>query len=121
MKKLKIKSFLETALKMCVCAGIAFAFLQVVRLALPSASWCGDLFEKTEGVLGDTQGKLVHLAMAIFPVSLIVLILNLFFTKDERKVGMIGKACIVVCVAAALIMIIDSGTVLETIKTWLNI
>lgn len=120
MKKLNKKS-LETALKVCVCAALAFAFVIVITQIMPSMTWCEDLFTKTEGVLGDTQSKLVHLAMAIFPVSLIVLILTLFFTKDERKIGIVGKACIVVCVAAVLIMLVDAGLVLQTLKDWFGV
>ncbi len=118
MKKFVNKEFLGTALKTCVHAALAVAFVMAFCQVMPSAAWCGDLFSKSESILGEAQGKLVHFAMALFPVSLIVLILNLFFTKDDRKIGLIGKACIVVCVATALIMVIDAGTVLSTLEAW---
>ena len=121
MKKFKNNEFLETALKMCVCAGLAFLFVLVVAHVFPSIAWCNDLFTKANTVLDTTKGKLVSFAMALFPVSLIVIILTLFFTKDERKIGLVVKAGVVVCLAAVLILLINKGIVLDTLKEWFGV
>ena len=121
MKKLMNKEFLSSALKVCVCAALLLITAQVIYHILPSMSWCDDLFGKTETVLGDTKQKLVNVALALFPVCLIIIVLTLFFTKDERKIGIVVKAGVVVCLALVIILLINAGVVKDTLMDWFGV
>ena len=122
MEKFINKENTAFVLKVCICALLALGIIAVIHYMIPSLAWSSDdLIDISVDVLGDFKHKLVTIALAAFPVSLIVLLLGIFFLHDDRTLAFVIRACIVVCVATALILFIEAGTALETLKSLFKI
>ncbi|MBO5371752.1 MAG: hypothetical protein J6A75_03425 [Lachnospiraceae bacterium] len=76
-----------------------------------------DTLEKNaEDAISDVQDFLVKISFALFPVALIVGLLALFFTHDERKISLTVKICGTILVVTALIIFINGGHALNLVK-----
>lgn len=85
-----------------------------------SASSGDDVFTVAESAVDSIVGKLVSLGTKLFPLALVICIISLFITHDERKLGMEIKILITLCIAYALLLMIDNGIFTNTVTDILN-
>jgi len=81
----------------------------------------GDIFSVAEGAVDSVQDKLVSLGTKLFPLALVICIVSLFITHDERKLQIELKILITLCVCYALLLLIDNGTFVTTVKSILGL
>lgn len=79
-----------------------------------------DIFVTAEKVIGRVQTKVVSIGKKLFPLALVIAVVSLFITHDERKLQIEIKILICLCVAYALLLLIDSGSFTTTINNLLN-
>lgn len=78
-----------------------------------------DKLETTaKNTISDVEKTVVEICMALFPLSLILGLVVLFFTHDERKISLTVKICITICIVTALILLIHAGTVEGIIRSF---
>lgn len=100
-------ALLSLAAVLCVMAFNAFC---------PGLAFCNDLFDTAETSLGDLQSKIVNLSFAIFPVALIVLLVLIAVTHNEKKISLYRSLLITVCIVEGAILLVNNGYVLSLIK-----
>lgn len=118
MKKIFSKENLAQVLKKCVCVMCCATFMQMVWTLIPSIAYCNDLFAEGEALISDAQQTLVNFAMALCPLSLIVIAILSMTTHNEKKLAGLMSFAKIVLVATILILVINSGVVVDTIKAW---
>ena len=80
-----------------------------------TAAWYGNIyvyadpFDTMESGLQNVLTGLVKVGKALFPVAIVIIIVMLFWTRDERKLAMEIKIGIALCVAYVLMIIMGSG------------
>lgn len=75
----------------------------------------------SEGAFGEAakatehlQGQIVDLAKVLFPFSLVCLIIAILFTHDQKALQFELKTALIICVAYIALLIVTSGTFLDT-------
>lgn len=112
-----------------IVACLSMAFVATYSVVAPVQTYCDtvgagtttandDLFGTLETVAKDAQDKLVDFCLAICPLALIVTCLLAYFTHEDRRFAALIKIGTTIVVVTALVLIINSGTVVELIKTW---
>ncbi len=99
---------------------IALLAINAVCAFVPVAAFCDDLFTTAESSLGDFQKKLVSLSKAIFPVAMIITLILFATTHNEKKMGIYKTILITICCVTGLILLVDSGYILNFIKDLVN-
>ncbi len=99
---------------------IALLAINAVSAFAPVAAFCDDLFTTAESSLGDFQKKLVSLSKAIFPVAMIITLILFATTHNEKKMGIYKTILITICCVTGLILLVDSGYILNFIKDLVN-
>lgn len=120
MKKVLSKENLEQVLKISLCVLCCVAIVQAVRSICPTLIACDDLFDVGLGIISDAQQKLVEICIAICPLALIFVIVCVLLTHNEKKMAWYMQLGIIILVATALVLIINSGVVIETLKAWFS-
>lgn len=82
----------------------------------PELSFCAELFDTAETSLNDLKTKIVELSFAIFPVALIVLLVLIAITHNEKKIALYRSLLITVCIVEGAILLVSRGVVLDLIK-----
>lgn len=118
MKKIFTKENLAQVLKLTLCVVCCLAFMQMFISVMPTTIFCGDLFDKGQEIIGQGQQTLVSLAMALCPLALILICVLSMVTHNEKKLAWLMNLGKVVLVASILILIINSGAVVTTLKSW---
>ena len=77
----------------------------------------GGAFEAAGKATEKLQGYVVGLAKTLLPFALIVLIVSILFTHDQRALQMELKTALIVCVAYIALLIIDSGALMNTMES----
>ena len=89
-----------------------------------TAAWYGnvevfcDPFSKAETALSSVLTGLVKVGKALFPIAIIIIIISLFITHDERKLQMEIKIGVALCVAYILLLIFSNPD--NIITQWLG-
>lgn len=90
-----------------------------------TAAWYGNIyvfsadpFDTAVSAVDEVRDGLVKVGKALFPVAIIVIVVSLFITHDERKLQMEIKIGIALCVAYILLVIFSSGD--NLITQWLE-
>lgn len=78
------------------------------------------LEENAVDTISDVQETVVNVSLALFPVSLILGLVILYFTHDERKIGLTVKICLTICIVTGLIILINAGVALDIIKSFIE-
>lgn len=111
-----------------IVACLSMAFVVTYSVVAPVQTYCGDndgtttagddLFGSLKNVAKDAQAELVDFCLAICPLALIVTCLLAYFTHEDKRFAALIKIGTTIVVVTALVLIINSGTVVELIKTW---
>jgi len=120
MKKKLAKEIVTQTLKLTLCVLCCFALTQMLTSVIPTFVLCDDLFGKGEEIINSGREKLVKLSMALCPLALILVCVLSMTTHNERKLAWLMNLGKIVLVATALILIIDSDIVIETLQAWLS-
>ena len=71
--------------------------------------------------IGDTttnaQNQIVALAKVLFPFSLVILIIAILFTHDQKALQVELKTALVICVAYAALLIVSGSGFVSTFDT----
>lgn len=124
--KAKLNTIVQCLL---IVACLSMAFVATYSVVAPVQTYCGplgestttaddDLFGTLKTVAGKAQDKLVDFCLAICPLALIVTCFLAYFTHEDRRFAALIKIGTTVVVVTALVLIINSGTVVELIKSW---
>lgn len=70
--------------------------------------------------IGEVQEFLVNISLGLFPVALIVGLITLFFTHDERKISVVTKICFTIVIVTALIIFINGGHALNIVTEFVE-
>lgn len=118
MKKIFTKENLAQVLKLTLCVMCCLAFMQMITSVMPTTVFCDDLFEKGTDIVKSGQSTLVSFAMALAPLALILICVLSMVTHNEKKLAWLMNLGKVVLIASILILVINSGIVIDTIKAW---
>lgn len=103
----------------------ASCFLKKVSIVLVSyylgicGAYCG-IFEKAESATTTVTTNLLSLAKKIFPLSLVICVVALFVTHDERKLQLEIKIGIGLCVGYVVLLLATNGTIAATLDGWFS-
>ena len=89
----------------------AVTMLTAMCLQLPV--YC-DAFDSAITATNALKDRVVELAKVLLPFSLIVLIVLILFTHDQKALQMELKTALILCVAYIFLLIIDSDAFMET-------
>ena len=112
-----------------IVACLSMAFVATYSVVAPVQTYCDtngegtttandDLFGTLKNVASDAQKKLVDFCLAICPLALIVTCFLAYFTHEDRRFAALIKIGITIVVVTALVLIINSGTVVKLITSW---
>ena len=76
-----------------------------------------DAFTQAGTAVDNLQSKLITLAGKIFPLALVVTIIAMFFTRDQKKFDTEKTILIGLCIAYALLILVSKGAVVTTITS----
>ena len=123
--KAKLNTIVQCLL---IVACLSMAFVATYSVVAPVQTYCDtgegtttandDLFGTLKTVASDAQEKLVDFCLAICPLALIVTCFLAYFTHEDRRFAALIKIGTTVVVVTALVLIINSGTVVKLITTW---
>ena len=75
-----------------------------------------DVIANGVNALNTATGKVTVIAMALFPLSVIMLCVVLLVTHDPKKVAGLLWVLAIICVTTLIIILTNNGTTLELIK-----
>ena len=78
-----------------------------------------DAFDQAQQAVSRTQNRLVGLAKVLFPFSLVILIIAILFTHDQKALATELKTALIICVAYVALLIVTSGGFAETFSNLL--
>ncbi len=73
-----------------------------------------DAFDQAEKAIDGTYDKITNFADKLFPFSLVVLIIAILFTHDQKALAAEIKTAVMICIAYVLLLIVESGDFLKT-------
>lgn len=76
----------------------------------------GGAFDAAQNATKSLQKYIVSLSKTLLPFALIVLIVSILFTHDQKALQMELKTALIVCVAYIALLIIDSGALMNTLE-----
>ncbi len=105
-----------TKLKQNALAGAASICAAYWQLRL---TYC-NAFEEAEKAVTNTQTRLVSLAKVLFPFSLVILIIAILFTHDQKALATELKTALIICVAYVALLLVTSGGFTDTFASLLS-
>ena len=95
---------------------ISAALIITANMMGTGAAYSTDAFSKAEGAVTSLQDKIINFASIIFPFSLVILVVAILFTHDQKALQTELKTGLMICVAYAVLLLIKSGAVKSTIE-----
>lgn len=89
--------------------------LAALTYFLPTPVFC-DLFSEAKEITESTQDKIVDLAIAICPLALIVVLVLMLTTHNDKKLSVYKSIAITILVVFFLILLVDKGLVTDFIQ-----
>lgn len=74
-----------------------------------------DAFDQAGTAVDNLKGKLITFGGKVFPLALVVTIVCMFFTRDQKKFDIERTILIGLCVTYALLILVSKGAVVSTI------
>lgn len=81
-----------------------------------AGAFCTDAFEVAEGATDTLTTKMTSLCYKIFPLAIVICIVSLFITHDERKLAMEWKILAGLIAGLALLILVEKGIIVDTVK-----
>lgn len=95
-----------------------------------SAAWCSDegsaympsygekqsAFNSAWGMMADTISQVVSVASKLFPLGLIIIIIAIIFTRDQKQLSKLLQTAVYMAIAYVILLILGSGMVQTTIQ-----
>lgn len=78
------------------------------------------LGDKAVGLINEGTSEMTQLCLALFPLSLLILLALIIFCRNDKKMAGYIYFCGVVCVATLVVLLIDSGSVIELLESLAN-
>lgn len=94
--------------------GVAFITFATINPALCT------IFEDIKTVAGNTQNELVSLAETLLPLIIIIDILAIIFTRDQKKLQMEIGILVSAIIGYLALLIVANGTLSTTLKNLTN-
>lgn len=82
-------------------------------------AYCG-VFEKANSATDAVTKNLLELGKKLFPLSIIICVVALFVTHDERKLQMEIKITLGLCVGYVLLLLATNGAIASTLDEWFS-
>ena len=124
-----VKKYLEKAKQGIVTAGLtastAILNAHITYCKNPPAQ-SSDAFGKATSAVSATIVKILGLAKVLFPFSLVILIIAILFTHDQKALATELKTALIICVAYVALLIVagvggnDTNTFVTTFETIVN-
>lgn len=133
MSKVLEKENLAQVLKLIMCVLCCLAIIQSCMVTIPTPIYCnrsvasntntgnntgGDLFDTGMNIISNAQEKLVEICLALCPLALIFVIVCVLVTHNEKKMAWYMQLGVIILVATAAVLIINSGVVIDTLQAW---
>lgn len=94
-----------------IAAGLSAAVTLTSTLSAFSTSGA---FASAENATKELQNQIVALAKVLFPFSLVILIVAILFTHDQKALQFELKTALIICVAYIALLIVTSSSFLDT-------
>ncbi len=94
--------------------GLMATALAAQATMLSNVAAYSDAFDKAEKAVDKTYDKIIGFADKLFPFSLVVLIIAILFTHDQKALAAEIKTAVMICIAYVLLLIVESGDFLKT-------
>lgn len=75
-----------------------------------------DIFDDIQIVSGNAQSKIIETATVLLPLIIVIDILCIVFTRDQRKIQLEVSILITAIVAFIALLIINNGDIAATLK-----
>ena len=75
-----------------------------------------DIFDDIQKVSGNAQSKIIETATVLLPLVIVIDILCIVFTRDQRKIALEASILITAIVAFVALLIINNGDIATTLK-----
>lgn len=79
-----------------------------------------DVFDDIGNAGGKFQSKLVNLVTVLFPLIIIIDIVCIVFTRDQKKLGMEIGILVSSIIGFLVMLIINNGTLVDTLKNLIS-
>lgn len=102
-----IKTFKDSLLKTSLVLSSA------ICCYLPA--YC-DIFDTAEQGIGNLMSKCLSLAFKLFPLAIVIDIVVIFFTHDQRKMEAEIKILVGLCLCLVLLLFVEADMLIPTIR-----
>lgn len=75
-----------------------------------------DVFDTAELGISSLQTKLTSLAFKLFPLAIVIDIVVIFFTHDQRKMELEIKILVGLCLCLVLLLFVEADMLVPTIR-----
>lgn len=75
-----------------------------------------DVFDTAEAGVTSLVSKLTSLAFKLFPLAIVIDIVVIFFTHDQRKMEMEIKVLVGLCLCLVLLLFVEADMLVPTIR-----
>lgn len=117
MKKLKSLNKLQVA-KIILCVLLVCVSCQVLYSFIPTSVSCSDdLIQTGTEVTGKIKTDIAKLALAIFPVAIMVIGFILLFTHNDRKISQLFNVLLIIIGGFILIILASKGVITNALQS----
>lgn len=111
-------------------SGSIFTSVLVLSCFPVSPAWCSgestgympsygekqSAFNSAWGMMADTISQIVSVASKLFPLGLIIIIIAIIFTRDQKQLSKLLQTAVYMAIAYVILLILGSGMVQTTIQ-----
>ena len=111
-----MKEIPNVKLKQSLLTALLTASTAILNMQITYA----DAFEQATRAVGAAQSSIVNVAKVLFPFSLVILIIAILFTHDQKALATELKTALIICVAYVVLLIVADAGFANTFQNIFN-